>query len=119
MVKILKFKKKKEKKAKHIDLLIPSMQKINGVDVPCYAIANRHIEEWLDRGTIDGKEVTATQAEFLDAIIYNMFTNVEHFEGGKENLKMLIARAENPKFAKWFYKQAEKAGDLGKWQQAK
>lgn len=76
MGKILKFKRNK---LKHADLLIPTVQNINGVDVPCYGIANSLIEEWKTKRTIEGKKVTAKLAKEIDAIISFIDENQDKF----------------------------------------
>lgn len=79
MSNILKFKKKREKKLKHVDFLIPTVQNINGVEVPSYAINNRHIEEWKTKRTIDGKKVTSNLAKEIDCILKFIDENQDKF----------------------------------------
>lgn len=82
MSNILKFKKrseKKEKKLKHVNLLVPTVQNINGVDVPCYGISEKHMEEWKTNRTIDGKKVTAEIAKEIDLIMQIVEENQDKF----------------------------------------
>lgn len=81
MSNISNFKKrseKKESKLNRVNLLVPTVQKINGVDVPCYGISKSHMEEWKNNRTIDGKKLLQVEKE-IDLIMQIIEENQDKF----------------------------------------